>query len=234
MLPKLNDTPLFTMKVPSSGMEVKYRPYLVKEEKVLLMAFESGDNKQALSAVADTILSCVEGDLNKSSLTPYDVEYMFTQIRGKSVGEVAKVSVNCTECGTQNEVSIDLEKVYVDSPENNKNIKISDRYMLELKQPTYMDMVKVVPSNDDISAMFDTLNTCLYSVHDLEEETQTLFSDESKEETDQFIESLPPKVLNDIKNFMESMPKTKYKIVFKCTKCDHETDTELEGMQNFL
>ena len=234
MLPKLNDTPLFTMKVPSSGMEVKYRPYLVKEEKVLLMAFESGDNKQALSAVADTILSCVDGDLDKSKLTPFDVEYMFTQIRGKSVGEVAKVAINCTECDEKNEVEIDLEKVYVDRPEVEKNVKLTDRYIIELRHPTYMDMVKSVPTTEDMSAMFDMLMTCMYSVHDLEEETQALFSDESKEDINVFVESLSPSVLNKIKEFMEGTPKTKYHMEFKCTGCGHETKTELEGMQNFL
>lgn len=234
MLPKFNDTPKFTMKVPSTGQEVQFRPYLVKEEKILLMAFESGDNKQALSAVADTILACVDADIKKANLTPYDVEYMFTQIRGKSVGESSTVNIQCEHCQHQNEITIDLDEVYIDKPVVKNTVEINGKYILELKHPSYMEMVKTVSDKDDVSTMFKTIASALHALHNVEDESQVLFADESEKEVNDFLESLPPKVFSEIRQFLEKMPKAKYKVKFKCSNCGEETDKELEGMENFL
>ena len=103
-LPKLNDAPKYEIAVPSTGQKVRYRPYLVKEEKVLMLAMESQDQRSALNAIVDTIESCVQDDLNTKDLTTFDVEYLFTQIRSKSVGETAKIGVTCTHCDQQNEI----------------------------------------------------------------------------------------------------------------------------------
>ena len=103
-LPKLNATPKHEMVVPSTGKTVMFRPYLVKEEKILLMAFETKDEKTAMQAMLDTIDACVEGEYVKSKLTTFDIEYMFTQIRGKSVGESVNVNLICQECKTKNEM----------------------------------------------------------------------------------------------------------------------------------
>ena len=113
MIPKLNDTPKYELNIPSMNKQVKFRPYLVKEEKVLMMAFESKDQKAALDAVAETITSCVNDEIQIKDLKLYDIEYMFTKIRAKSVGEQAKLLVTCTSCQSKNEKSGDIEKVEV-------------------------------------------------------------------------------------------------------------------------
>jgi len=119
-LPKLNATPKHEMVVPSTGKTVMFRPYLVKEEKVLLMAFETKDEKTAMQAMLDTIDACVEGEYVKSKLTTFDIEYMFTQIRGKSVGESIDVNLTCSECKKQTEMNINLADITVDVPEVDK------------------------------------------------------------------------------------------------------------------
>jgi len=114
-LPKLNTAPIYELSVPSTGDRVSYRPYLVKEEKVLMMAFESGDQRQALKAIVATIDACIQDKINVAELATFDVEYMFTQIRSKSAGEKSTILLKCQECETQNEIDIDLSKVEVKS-----------------------------------------------------------------------------------------------------------------------
>ena len=108
-LPKLNDKPKYEMKIPSTKEEVRFRPFLVKEEKVLMIAMESEDTRQILNAVVDTLDACIEGGVNKTKLTTFDVEYMFTKLRSKSVGEVATLAIECSHCNTKNEVTANLE-----------------------------------------------------------------------------------------------------------------------------
>lgn len=244
MLPRFNDTPKYTMTIPSTGKEVTYRPYLVKEEKILLMAFESGDNKNALRALADTIVSCVEDVINKNLLTSFDIEYMFTQIRGKSAGELSQVRVTCAQvdsdgkvCGHENEINVDLDEVYVSKKNEEASkgvIKINDRYTLNLKYPSYLDMVRTVDMKEDISSTFESIHSALYSLVDEEEESQVLFADETSKEVQEFLESLPSSVFSKIRQFLDSMPKTVFKVEFKCSGCGKETRTELEGIENFL
>ena len=124
-LPKLNATPKHEMVIPSTGKTVMFRPYLVKEEKILLMAFESQDEKTAMKAMLDTIDACVEGDYVKSKLTTFDIEYMFTQIRGKSVGESIDVNLICTECEGKTQKNINLSDISVDVPKVNNLIQLS-------------------------------------------------------------------------------------------------------------
>ena len=136
VLPKLNATPSHEMTIPSTQKVVNFRPYLVKEEKVLLLAFESKDQKKALSAMIGTIDACVSDTIDTSKLTMFDVEYMFTQIRSKSVGESTKVMIKCSECGHENEIGIDLSSANVDVPEVDNIIKISDEITVELRYPS--------------------------------------------------------------------------------------------------
>ena len=111
MIPKLNDTPKYELKIPSLKKDVKFRPYLVKEEKILMMAFESNDQKVALTAVADTVTSCINEEVKVEDLKLYDIEYMFTKIRAKSIGEEANLIITCTECEHKNDVTVNLDDV---------------------------------------------------------------------------------------------------------------------------
>src|SRR6056300_979503 len=110
-LPSLNDTPKYELKIPSTGKKIKFRPYLVKEEKILLIAAESKDKDQMLGAIIDTINSCVQGNLNVNDLTTFDLEYLFIQMRAKSVGENASLNIKCQSCEEDNEYHMNLEDI---------------------------------------------------------------------------------------------------------------------------
>jgi len=141
-LPKLNNTPYYDVTIPSTGVKTRYRPYLVKEEKVLLMAAESDDEAGISQAMLDVISSCVEG-VDKFKLTTFDVQYLFLQLRSKSVGETSELLFSCQNegCDHENKVTIGISDVNVDmsSTENNK-IELSEDMTIELKYPTYYDV----------------------------------------------------------------------------------------------
>ena len=138
-LPKLNNTPYYDVTIPSTGAKTRYRPYLVKEEKVLLMASESEDEHAMSEAMLNVICECVEG-LDKYKLTTFDIQYLFLQLRSKSVGETSDLIFECqsTECNHENKVTVHISDVNVNVPEDRKNIiKLSEDMIIELKYPTY-------------------------------------------------------------------------------------------------
>jgi len=232
-LPKLNDSPKYDLVIPSTKQKVKFRPYLVKEEKVLMLASESGDNNQALQAIVDTIKACVSDDINTSELTTFDVEYAFTQIRAKSVGETSTVGVKCNHCQTQNEVSIPLDDIKVETPEVNDKIKLTDDVSLKMKWPRYNDVL-----GQDLSNMTQTQQTfkllieCIESVMTQDENIK--FKDEAEEEKLSFVESLTSEQFKAVREYIEKMPKMKYNLEYSCSSCNEKNNVTLEGMQDFL
>ena len=164
-LPKLNAAPKYEVVVPSTGQQVRYRPYLVKEEKILMMAMESQDQKQALAAIVDTIGSCVQEDLNTSDLTTFDVEYLFTQIRSKSVGETAKIAIPCQHCETENEVVIKLDDIKVGNPPGlESKIQITDNIALQMRWPSYNELVDFNQDLNQTELTFKMIASCIDSV----------------------------------------------------------------------
>ena len=168
-LPRLkNDVPRYEMTVPSTEEVVKFRPFLVKEQKVLLVAIESKDNKQILNSMLDSISSCVP-NVKLDDLSTFDVDYMFTQIRSKSVGETSTVMHACIKCNEENEVKIKLDDIKVIIPQNWKNtteVKISDDITVELKFPTYKDVSSIDFNEDtpDTEVLMDTVRACMKAV----------------------------------------------------------------------
>jgi len=234
-LPKLNDSPKFELTVPSTQKSVRFRPYLVKEEKVLLMAFESGDETATLAAVLDTIVSCVQGDINPSTLTTFDVEYMFTQIRAKSVGEKTKVGVTCGECNTKNEVSINLEEVKVKIPDNkvSNKIAISDEITIEMGYPSYSNLTDGSHMlNGNSEGAFDLVASCMVAIETEEERIAT--RDEPKDSIKEFLESMTSSQFLMLAEYLKEMPKTTYELEFTCEHCGAENKRTIEGMQNFF
>lgn len=232
-LPKLNDSPKYDLVIPSTKQKVKFRPYLVKEEKVLMLASESGDNNQALQAIVDTIKACISDDINTSELTTFDVEYAFTQIRAKSVGETSTVGVKCNHCETQNEISIPLDDIKVETPEVDNKIKLTDDISLKMKWPRYNDVL-----GQDLSNMTQTQQTfkllieCIESVMTNDENIK--FKDESEDEKLSFVESLTSEQFKSVREYIEKMPKMKYNLDYTCTNCNQNNNVTLEGMQDFL
>ena len=221
-LPRLkNDVPRYEMTVPSTEEVVKFRPFLVKEQKVLLVAIESKDNKQILNSMLDSISSCVP-NVKLDDLSTFDVDYMFTQIRSKSVGETSTVMHACIKCNEENEVKIKLDDIKVNIPQNWKNtteVKISDDITVELKFPTYKDVSSIDFNEDtpDTEVLMDTVRACMKAVKTDDE--YILIKDETKEEVENFINSLTNQQLEKITEFATNSPKLSHTQMYECKKC---------------
>ena len=236
-LPQLkNDVPKYEMTVPSTGEVVKYRPFLVKEQKVLLVAFESKDSKQILNSMLDSISSCVP-NIKLDSLATFDVDYMFTQVRSKSVGETSTILHACQNCNEENEVKVRLDQIKVNIPENWKKtteIEISKDISVELKFPTYKDIsyLNIDDNASDAELLMDTVAACMKAVKT--EDEYILVKDEPKEEVEKFINSLTNQQLEKITNFASNAPKLAHTQDYVCKKCKTENKIELSGLQDFF
>ena len=140
-LPKLNTAPNYEMVIPSSGKKVRFRPFLVKEQKAMMIAAESNDNKVMFRSILDVLLACIEDKVYKNQLTSFDVEYMFLQMRSKSVGESSQVRVKCSECNEFNDLSINLEQIKVDVEKTTEKVQLTDDITVELNYPSFNDMI---------------------------------------------------------------------------------------------
>ena len=236
-LPQLkNDVPKYEMTVPSTGEVVKYRPFLVKEQKVLLVAFESKDSKQILNSMLDSISSCVP-NIKLDSLATFDVDYMFTQVRSKSVGETSTILHACQNCNEENEVKVRLDQIKVNIPENWKKtteIEISKDITVELKFPTYKDIsyLNIDDNASDAELLMDTVAACMKAVKT--EDEYILVKDEPKDEVEKFINSLTYQQLEKITNFASNAPKLSHTQNYECKKCKTENKIELSGLQDFF
>tara|TARA_B100000683_G_C12272368_1_gene466316 strand:+ start:7 stop:723 length:717 start_codon:yes stop_codon:yes gene_type:complete len=231
-----NDKPMYEVVVPSTQEMFKFRPFLVKEQKSMLVAFESKDNKQILNTMLNCVESCVPG-LNVKELATFDMDYIFTQIRAKSVGETSTIRTACVKCNEENEVVINLEKIKMEKTEiKSQIVPITDTIKVEMKYPTYDDVLRN-PNymNEDanpVEAIFDSIATCLYAVQSGDE--NILVSQEPKEEIEKFVNSLNTKQLEKISEFVEKIPMLTYEEKFKCKKCNHENTLRLRGIQDFF
>ena len=232
-LPKLN-APRYEMKIPSTGKKVIYRPYLVKEEKVLMLALESKDDKQMVRAIKDVISACTDEGVDADKLTMFDLEYIFMQLRGKSVGETTEISVGCKSCDTKNTININLDKVTVKVlKESERKIKLTDTVGVVMKYPSVNDVIDIQVSEEaEIDKLFDMIAFCIDSVYSGDE----LFdaSTQSKAEVRDFIESLNTEQFNRIKEFIQDMPSAAITVDFKCIKCGEHNNFEVKGLANFF
>lgn len=233
-LPKLNDQPKYELVIPSTQQTVKYRPFLVKEEKVLLLAMESNDQKQILNSIVDTIEACVADKINRSKLTTFDVEYIFLQLRSKSVGEVSELKLACTECEHPNDYKVPLDTISIDMPDVDKMVKISDDIQLELQYPAFATIMsdKEILGDNQARATFAMIRACMKTVYTEDEKME--LSEYSTEEVDDFLNSMNTEQFGRMKEFMDTMPKLQQSVEFKCEECNHENKTMLEGMQSFF
>ena len=233
-LPIVNEVPRYTLTVPSTKKEIRYRPFLVKEQKVLLIALESQDNKQILSSIVDTISSCIDGDIDLQTLTTFDVEYMFTRIRAKSVGETSKIIVKCSECEADNEYEVQLDQIKVDVPDKIKKIQLNDQYTLKLKYPMYSHMTQADLSENASASenLYYLTLGCLDSLQS--EEEHFSFKDETKKDTEDFLDSLTSEQFNEIMEFVNSVPSLTHDIEFTCTTCNKDNTYTLRGINDFF
>jgi hypothetical protein len=225
-LPKLNETPKYSLTVPSTGKELRYRPYLVKEEKILLMASSSEDPKQIMNAVHDTIAACVE-NIDIRSLTTFDLEYIFIQLRSKSTGETSEILIKCPKCESQQKVTIPLNEIAVTETKANPVIKISDNVTVVMKYPSYQD----IPSDtDDVG--FTLIAASIKEVIHGDEKVD--IDDEPIEAVIAFLESMTNDQFQLIAKFFEDAPSVKYDLELVCQSCGELSDIEIKGMQSFF
>jgi len=231
-LPKLNNVPKYDVVIPSTQQSVRFRPYLVKEEKVLMLAMESQDQAQAMNAVVDTIESCVQDPIDKNKLTTFDVEYLFTRIRAKSVGETTKVGLKCSECDTANDVVIPIEAIQIEVPDVASKVSITDDITLSLRWPRYNDILDLGQFTSQTEMTFKMVARCIEAVETPEERIN--FRDESEAEIMEFIESLSGEQFAKIREFVEAMPTLRHELDYTCSSCGHQNRMSLEGMNDFL
>ena len=236
-LPKLNnDNPIYETIIPSTKETVKFRPFLVKEQKNLLIAMESKDTKQILNAMLGCIESC-SSLTNVKKLATFDVDYMFTQIRSKSVGETSDIVTECTSCKHNNTVKIDLSQIKMDTDSvKDTVIPLNDQISVTMQYPSYEDMMKnnSIFSEDGkaIDVILDTIVSCIHSVQT--EDENVMIKDEPKEEVENFINSLTTEQLDKINAFVDSMPTLEHQHDYTCENCGENKTLILRGLQDFF
>ena len=234
-LPKLN-TPTYELEVPSTDEKIKYRPFLVKEEKILLMAMESKDNAQIINAVKDIVTSCTFEKVNVSKMPMFDMEYIFLQIRSKSVGEVSKLKVLCPDDKkTYASVELDLTKVEVQVGDDHTNkIELTDDMGMIMTYPTIDSFLESGIEKIDATNMLDVIGSCVLQIYEEKGEKVYEAKDQTKKELSDFIESMNSGQFKKLQSFFDTMPKLKHEVKVKNPKTKKETKVTLTGLNDFF
>ena len=238
-LPKIA-TPSYELELPSTGKTIQYRPFLVKEEKLLVIALESEDTKQITNAIKAVIKSCVlTKGIKVETLPTFDIEYLFLNIRGKSVGEDIDVNLICPDDNeTEVSVSVNLDDIKVQKPEGHSNqIKLDNNLMMELKYPSLNEFIKNNFDPNDTSKnpmdqSFDLIGSCINKIYNQEEVWAA--ADCSKKEITDFLDSMNSSQFKEVEKFFETMPKLTHTIKVLNPKTKVESDVVLEGLASFF
>jgi len=236
-LPRLNESSQYELDIPSTGEKLKYRPFLIKEQKLLLIAYESQDQKQIINAILNCVANCTDNAYDVNKLSTFDVDYIFTKIRSKSVGEVTNVSIKCKECEHENEIKINLDNIKLDGSIKPKIIKLTEDISLKMKYPTYYDFItneKIIINESQATTeiLFEILTSCIDSV--MTENEHISLKDESREEIEEFINSLTSEQFSIVNTFVDKIPKMTLDIEYKCESCNKNHKHTLEGLHDFF
>ena len=236
-LPKIA-APTYTLELPSTGQEINYRPFLVKEEKVLVIALESEENKQITNAIKTVIKNCIlTKGIKVETLPTFDIEYLFLNIRGKSVGEEIEVNVICPDDEvTQVPVTIDLDDIQVQKNDEHTNkIKLDDTLMMEMKYPSLDEFIKNNFDFNDENSMDQSFNLIASCVSNIFSEDEVWAAEDcTKKEIKEFLEQMNSAQFKDIEKFFETMPKLSHKIKVTNPKTKVESEVVLEGLASFF
>ena len=233
-LPKVN-TPTYELILPSTGQRVAYRPYLVKEEKIIMLAAESNDEKQMVRAVKDVIASCTNGEVDTNRITMFDLEYLFTQLRAKSVGESSDIKVKCSECGKSNDATVNLADITVDVPKGAYKgtvKKITEDISVLLRYPIVDTILESSQGKSEVDTAFDLVASCIDTIYQGDEAFDV--SEASRDEVIEFVESLSTQQFQNIYEFVDTMPSASLDVRFKCSHCGHDNDITVKGLVNFF
>jgi hypothetical protein len=236
-LPKIA-TPTYELVLPSTEETIQYRPFLVKEEKLLVIALESEDNKQITTAIKAVLKNCVlTKGIKVEQLPTFDIEFLFLNIRGKSVGEQLEVNIVCPDDETtQVTVDIDLDDIQVErNDDHSKQIKLDENLMMEMKYPSLDQFIKNnfdFNENNQMDQSFQLIATCIDKIYNDEEVWAT--ADCTKKEVNEFLEQMNSGQFKQIETFFETMPKLKHVIKVTNPKTKVESDVVLEGLASFF
>jgi len=236
-LPKIS-TPTYELEIPSSKKKVKYRPFLVKEEKILIIAMESEDSNQIANAVKNVISNCIlSKGVKVEELSTFDIEYLFLNIRGKSVGEEVEVLITCPDDNeTQVPITINLDDIKIQvSEDHSRDIKLDDTLVLRMKYPSMNEFIKnnfSIGGDIGVDETFELISSCIEQVYSEEESWSA--SDCTKKELNEFLEQLSSKQFKEIEKFFDTMPKLSHLIQIKNPKTGVESEVALEGLSAFF
>ena len=237
-LPKIN-TPTFELVLPSNGKKIKYRHFLVREEKILIMALESEDMKQITDAVIQILSACIlTRGVKINDMSTFDIEYLFLNVRSKSVGETVEVNVTCPDDNeTSVSVNIDLDSIKVQKDKNHKNtIKLDDNLSMKLKYPSLKQFIEsnfeASNPNNTIDSTLSVITSCIDMIYNDEESWSG--SESSQKELEDFVENLNTKQFQMIEDFFTTMPKLSHKVKVKNPKTEVESTVILEGLAAFF
>lgn len=230
-LPKL-EIPTYPIEVPSLNKQLDFRPFLVKEEKVLMIAQETEDSSKLLPVIKNIVKACSFEKLDPNDCTSTDLEYLFLQLRAKSIGETVDVQIKCEECGEYTSIKINLDEIKVSEIDNISNtIEISDSVGMVLKPLSVKDVERV----DDKNAERAFNQTLIYSIESIYDADSVYPASESTEkELIEFIDSLSHSHLEKMQEYIQNVPTIRYISKFKCKACGHENEIVLEGIESFF
>ena len=232
-LPKL-ETSVYELEQPSTGETIKYRPFLVKEQKILMMAQESNDDKQIKEALAGLISNCTFSKVDPFKVPIFDVEFLFLRIRGKSVGEKIDLSLLCPDDNeTRVNKSVNLEEINVNMKVGHTNeIDITDNIKIIMRYPTLDDMSDMSADANNIEDVFSMIRRCVHEIHDGEKVYNRV--DISDKELEEFIDSLTGEKFEELGGFFETMPKVQHSIEVTNPKTKKKGEVVIEGIQSFF
>ena len=234
-LPKLT-TPTYELEIPSTDEKIKYRPFLVKEEKILMMAMESKSSADITQVVKDIVMECTFNKVKIDDMPMFDVEYIFLNIRSKSVGEVSKLKLLCPDDGkTYADVEVNLNEVKVQVGDDHTNkIELGNGMGMIMKYPTIDSFKESGIKDINPNNMLEVISTCILQIY--EEEGKKVYDtkDQTKKEVTDWIEQLNSKQFKDVQNFFETMPKLKHEITIKNPKTKKESKIILNGLNDFF
>jgi hypothetical protein len=237
MLPKIS-TPSYFLTLPSTGKEIKYRPFLVREEKLLVLALETEDTKNITEAIKTVIKNCIETKgIKVETLPTFDIEYLFLNIRGKSVGEEIDVNIICPDDEeTTVSVKINIDDIQVQKFEDHeKTIKVDDNVMIEMKYPSLEQFIKNnfdFNSANNMDQAFDLISSCIEKIYT--EDEVWAAADVTKKELNEFLDQMNSSQFKKIEKFFETMPKLSHKIKVTNPNTKVENEVTLEGLTSFF
>jgi len=237
-LPKIN-TPTYELAIPSTGKKIRYRPFLVKEEKILIMALESEDIKQITDAIVEILSECIlTKGVKVLELATFDIEFIFLNVRAKSVGEMIEVNVTCPDDGkTQVQMEIDIDAIKVQKDKKHSSlVKIDEKLSMKMKYPSIQQFVQnnfdIKDTGPDVDQSLTMITTCIEQIYTEEESWSA--ADSTKDELKEFVEQMNTKQFKEIEGFFTTMPKLSHTVKVKNPKTKVESEVVLEGLASFF